>query len=313
MEAHSEHFRVEEVAAGTWAVVAGSTGACVSNAGIVDLGDRTLIFDTFMTPQAGEDLRTTAERLTGRPASLVVNSHHHQDHTRGNQAFTGSDIISTVRTLELIEESRAEDLDVYERTMREWIADLDRQLAEPDVPNRGELELSRRMAGQVLDSLPDLTITVPTGSFDEALVIEGSERSAQVLTYGGGHTDSDTFVFLEDCGVIFAGDLLWVESHPWGGDGHPDEWIDIVYRMKTLDPRTIVPGHGTVAAFEYARIFTRYLTFVCDIVRQAEASSTPVVKLAETAVPPEYAAWDATRRFSKTLEALGRRTGLPLD
>ena len=134
-----------------------------------------------------------------------------------------------------------------------------------------------------------------------------------MLSYGGGHTDSDTFLFLEDCGVVFAGDLLWVENHPWGGDGHPDEWIDIVYRMNTLDPRTIVPGHGTVAAFEYARIFTRYLTFVCDIVRQAEASSTPVVKLAETAVPPEYAAWDATGRFSRTLEALGRRTGLPLD
>ena len=296
-----------------WAALAEPTGACVSNAGIIDLGDRTLVFDTFMTPQAGGDLRETAERLTGREAALVVNSHHHDDHIRGNQAFGSADIIGTVRMIELIESGRTGDLDAYADDVRAWITDLDRQLADPDVPARDELVLSRRMADQVLASLPDLTITLPTSSFDDELIIEGEGRSAQVLTFGGGHTDSDAFVFLPDCGVLFAGDLLWVESHPWGGDGHLDEWIDIVYRMNTFSPRTIVPGHGTVAAFEYARIFTRYLTFLCDIVRLAEASSTPVVKLADRPIPPEYGAWEATRRFRNTLETLGRRAGLPRD
>ncbi|NNF10046.1 MAG: MBL fold metallo-hydrolase [Acidimicrobiia bacterium] len=311
MSAHSEHFRIEEVAPGVWAALAGPTGACVSNAGIIDLGDRTLVFDTFMTPQAGRDLREAAERLTGRPAALVVNSHHHDDHIRGNQAFGSADIIGTVRMIELIESGRPGDLDVYAEGVRAWIADLDRQLADPEVPARNELALSRRMAGEVLASLPDLTITVPTSSFADELIVEGEARQAHLLSYGGGHTDSDAFVFLPDCGVLFAGDLLWVESHPWGGDGHLDEWIDIVYRMNELRPRTVVPGHGTVAAFEYARVFSRYLTFLCDIVRQAEASSMPVVKLADHPIPPEYGGWDATRRFRTTLEALGRRAGLP--
>lgn len=317
MSTDSSHFRLEEVAPGAWAALAGDTGACVSNAGIIDLGDQTLVFDTFVTPAAGIDLRHAAERLTGRPVSLVVNSHHHGDHVRGNQAFEGSSIISTARTAELIGETSPSDLDAYANHLSVWIASLDERLAEVDSAGqqlaREDLLLTRAMAGSVLASLPDLIITLPTKSFSDELVIEGSERSVRLLSYGGGHTDSDTLVFLPDSAVLFAGDLLWVENHPWAGDGHPDEWISIIYRMKALSPSAVVPGHGTVADFEYARLFTRYLTFLCDMVKQAEATSTPVVKLAETPIPPQYAGWASSSRYHSSLEALGRRVGLPPD
>ena len=312
MNAGSDHFRVEEVAPGAWAVIAGSTGACVSNAGIIDLGDQTLVVDTFLTPAAGEDLRRTAEALTGRTGSLVINTHHHEDHVRGNQAFAGADIVATARTIELMQETAPAEPHAYVDLVRDKITRLDDQLADlPDGPDRDQLLRSRATAAAVLDSLPQLEITYPTRPFDGELIIEGSERTAHVISYGGGHTDSDTFVFLPDCGALFAGDLLWVETHPWAGDGHPDEWIDIIYRMKALDPQTVVPGHGTVTNFAYARIFIRYLTFVCDIVRQAEASAQSVVKLADSAVPPQYGDWGSIAHYRKTLTALGTRLGLP--
>jgi len=314
MSTDSSHFRLEEVAPGAWAALAGTTGACVSNAGIVDLGDQTLVFDTFLTPAAGADLGAAAERLTGRPASLVVNSHHHGDHVRGNQAFTGTTIISTERTAELIADTSPKDLDVYAAQITEWIETLDRKLIEEPSPLvRHDLELTGAMARSVLASLPDLTLTLPTSTFGDELIVEGSERNAHLLSFGGGHTDSDTFLFLPDSSVLFAGDLLWVENHPWAGDGHPDEWVSIIYRMKALSPSAVVPGHGTVADFEYARLFTRYLTFLCDMVKQAEATSTPLVKLAETPIPPQYAGWGSASRYRSSLEALGRRVGLPPD
>ncbi|NNC91768.1 MAG: MBL fold metallo-hydrolase [Acidimicrobiia bacterium] len=317
MSGDSAHFRVEEVAPGAWAALAGDTGACVSNAGIVDLGDQTLVFDTFMTPAAGADLRAAAIRLTGRPASLVVNSHHHGDHVRGNQAFAGTAILSTARTAELIAETSPDDLDAYGETLADWIGALDRRLAgkDPDLDlvEYQDLELSRAMTASILASLPDLTITLPSQVLTDELVIEGTARSARVITLGGGHTESDTFIFLPEASVLFAGDLLWVENHPWAGDGHPDEWVNIIYRMKALSPDVVVPGHGTVANFEYARIFTRYLTFLCDMVKQAKATSTPLVKLIETPVPPQYAGWGSVGRYRSSLEALGARTGLPVD
>ena len=317
MSTDSSHFRLEEVAPGAWAALAGDTGACVSNAGIVDLGDQTLVFDTFMTPTAGADLRRAAERLTGRPVVLVVNSHHHGDHVRGNQAFEGSSFISTERTAELIAETSPRDLDAYAAHLSDWIASLDDQLADEDGASeplvRHDLALTMAMARSVLASLPDLTITLPTRAFSDRLVVEGSERSVHLLSYGGGHTDSDTFMFLPESSVLFAGDLLWVENHPWAGDGHPDEWVSIIYRMKALSPSAVVPGHGTVADFEYARLFTRYLTYLCDMVKQAVATSTPLVKLTATPIPPQYAGWGSVSRYRLSLEALGRRVGLPPD
>lgn len=317
MSGDSAHFRIEEVAPGAWAALANDTGACVSNAGIIDLGNQTLVFDTFMTPAAGTDLRSAAERLTGRSASLVVNSHHHGDHVRGNQAFAGTAIMSTARTAELITETSPHDLDAYRETLAEWIASLDRKLVATDGSTDPlayqDLIQSRAMAQSIVDSLPDLTITLPTEMLADELVIEGSARDARIITLGGGHTDSDTFVYLPDTSVVFAGDLLWVENHPWAGDGHPDEWVNIIYRMKALSPGVVVPGHGTVANFEYAQVFTRYLTFLCDMVKQAQATSTPLVKLTETPIPPQYAGWGSVSRYRSSLEALGARVGLSPD
>ncbi|MGI9648111.1 MAG: MBL fold metallo-hydrolase [Acidimicrobiia bacterium] len=317
MSAASEHFSLEEVAPGAWVALAGATGACLSNAGIIDLGDRTLVFDTFITPEAGRDLRAAAEALTGRAVSTVVNSHHHGDHVQGNQAFSGADIISSARTIELISEKSPPDLDAYADELRDWILALDAELLQAerngDEATARDVTLSRAMARAVLASLPELTITLPNIQHNGEMIIEGSERDAHVISYGGGHTDSDTFVFLPDCGVVYAGDLLWVETHPWAGDGHPDEWVNIIFRLKALRPSTVVPGHGTVTTFEYARIFARYLTFVCDIVKQAEASSTAIVKLAETQIPPQYAAWSSAEEFRMSLEALGKRVGLQPD
>lgn len=78
---NSRHFRLEQSADGVYAAVHIDGGAAMSNAGIIDLGDRTLVFDAFFTPQAAEDLRSAAEEITGRPVDATISSHYHSDHT----------------------------------------------------------------------------------------------------------------------------------------------------------------------------------------------------------------------------------------
>jgi hypothetical protein len=46
----SEHFNYHELAEGVWAAIVKPTGLAASNSGIVDLGDRTLAFDTTLSP-----------------------------------------------------------------------------------------------------------------------------------------------------------------------------------------------------------------------------------------------------------------------
>ena len=41
----SKHFRIEHMTEGVYAVIHIDGGAAIGNAGIVDLGDRTLVYD----------------------------------------------------------------------------------------------------------------------------------------------------------------------------------------------------------------------------------------------------------------------------
>src|SRR5690242_20443520 len=91
----SKYFRLEHVAEGVYAAITVPGTGAWGNAGIVDLGDATLVVDTFLTPAAARDLRSAAEALTGHRVAYVVNTHYHMDHIHGNQVFTDALVIVT--------------------------------------------------------------------------------------------------------------------------------------------------------------------------------------------------------------------------
>ena len=105
-----KHFRIEQVADGVYAAINRQDGWAIGNAGIVNIGDTTVVFDTTLTPASAAELRDSAEYLTGHPVSLVINSHYHNDHTWGNMEFMpGSLFISSSVTRELmLEKGKAE-------------------------------------------------------------------------------------------------------------------------------------------------------------------------------------------------------------
>ena len=98
----SEHFTIEKLDEGVYSVIHKTGGYAICNAGIVNLGDETLVFDCFISPKAAEELKKAAEELSSNKVKYVVNSHFHNDHIRGNQIFTDADIISTEKTKELM-------------------------------------------------------------------------------------------------------------------------------------------------------------------------------------------------------------------
>lgn len=79
-------FTVDAIADGVFAAIAKPGTGAMANAGIIDLGDQTLIFDTMYTPSAGKALSEAAVQIFQRPVSIVINSHFHMDHVGGNQS-----------------------------------------------------------------------------------------------------------------------------------------------------------------------------------------------------------------------------------
>jgi cyclase len=262
------HFRLEQVAEGAWAAIADSDLA-TGNAGLVDLGGETLVFDTSWTPAAARDLLAAAHDRV----STVVNSHWHGDHVRGNQVFEDATIVSTRRTRELIATRDAERL-----------AGL-----------RQELETTEDVPAEILAAVAEIEPRLPDEVFDER---RGFGR-AEVVTYGGGHTESDAFLHLADAGVLFAADLVLVRNHGWMGDGYPHAWRGILDRMAGLDFEVLVPGHGEVGGRSDLDDFRAYLA---DVVAAAEdhGPSAPI--------PERYRDWDFEDGWARNLAFLtGRR------
>ncbi|MDX6475039.1 MAG: hypothetical protein QOH95_550, partial [Gaiellaceae bacterium] len=56
-----EHFRLEQVADDAWAAVALPDRGAVANAGFIRVGDYTIVFDTFLSTAAADELRIAAE------------------------------------------------------------------------------------------------------------------------------------------------------------------------------------------------------------------------------------------------------------
>ncbi len=302
----SKHFTLHQLAEGVYAALSIEGYGATSNAGIVDLGDRTLIFDTFLTPQAAEDLRDAATHLTGRPVSMVINSHWHGDHMQGNGIFAPDvALIATERTRELMATSGDEGIDWTKVNAPAQLQSLMRQLEEAQDPaQREDLALKVSENKEVVETLWKLTLRLPNETFTNRLVFHGTKRTAELVTYGGGHTESDAFLLLPAEKLAFMGDLLFVQSHLWMGDGNPDEWLRIIDRLEMLDVETVVPGHGPLGTKADFATERGYIHALLKLAEEAIMSGKTADQAADAPIPAEYASWRWREGFAYNMPFL---------
>ena len=311
--ATSPYFHLERIAEGVWAaIVERGTGAW-GNVGIVALGERTLVFDTFLTPAAARSLRSAAEALTGQPVAYVVNSHYHMDHIHGNTVFADATIIATEKTRERIA-TRGVEILAEARRHPEYPASLDAEIASAPTPELRADLVAMQGDYRALDAaLPELTLRLPDITFERRLTLHGSERSVEILSYGGGHTSSDTFLLLPAERVAFLGDLLGARTHPSFGQANLEQWDRILERIEALDIETVVPGHGPVGTLADVAALRRYLTDCETLVREAIVRGETAEQIAALLPPAAYADWDARTIFADNLRHLHALYTRPAD
>jgi cyclase len=156
----------------------------VGNAAIIDLGDSTLVVDTFTTIQSAEDLKATALHLTGNPVSYVINTHWHSDHTSGNQVFTHeAQIISTSTTREIMaafgKNRLAQQLSNFEPIYQALDEAAEKIQQETDEKLKREMQWENASDREYMKMLPNLVYTLPTMTFDQQFSIHGSDRTVQ--------------------------------------------------------------------------------------------------------------------------------------
>lgn len=308
----SRHFEIERVAPGVHVARPKASGFALCNAGIVDLGGTTVVFDSMLTPMAGRALARAAERLTGRPPDFVVNSHYHGDHTWGNASFPSAHIVATRRTRELVRERSA---DIFRDWVREFRRELPRLGREsPPMAPRDLAELRGWYRGVLATPRP-LRVVAPDVTFAEEIVLEGARRALRVISYGGGHTDSDAFALLPDERVVFAGDLALNGYHLSMGDGWPSAWSEILRRIERLRPATVVPGHGPVGSGRLIRTSAEYLRAIDGVARAARRDRLTPKEVEGLPVPSRFRAlgfpWMFPANVARARRLLAPRSRTP--
>jgi cyclase len=307
----SEHFILHRLAEGVYAAIATPAGAGFSNAGLVDLGDHTLVFDAFENPQAAEDLLEAAVQLTHRNPATVIISHIHPDHWGGLQVFAGCAILATPITRqamipiaeEMTEEiSRAkQDPSAIEKALRE---DEARLAAETDPNKSHSLQISTARQRYSLQALPILQPTLPNQTFDGKIVFHGKQRSAELIATGKGHTESDCILSLPQDRVAFIGDLGFFQSQPFMPYGSPPDWIAWLENLATWDVEIFVPGHGPLGGKADLDLEARYIRALEDMVLRVVRGGGSVEDALLQILPSPFDAWQATgRRFEANVRA----------
>jgi cyclase len=252
------------------------------------------VYDSLFTPQAGQDLRRAAETLVGRPVDWVIDGHWHNDHIWGNQAFGAeTDIISTTETRRMILATRGHG--AYDAFMAAAEANLEstrRQFeASKDDGQRRQLALWSDYHRAVVDSKPILRIRAPNLTFVQRMAFHGTARSAELIDFAGGHTESDCVLLLRKEQIAFLGDLLFIGHQPYMGGGDPGRMLQILADVSALGPQVLVPGHGPVGGPDSLQVMTQYVRTLDGLARKMLADGVAEETIEPMAVPAPFEDW----------------------
>jgi glyoxylase-like metal-dependent hydrolase (beta-lactamase superfamily II) len=302
----SANFTVQQLAPRVWAAINNDNyGKAICNAGIVDLGSQTLVFDPFMNPSAAQELREIAKQLTGKNVSIVVNSHHHNDHIRGNQAFMPNvTIISTSTTRDQIQLNEPGEQEWEKAHAPTLLQALKKRMVNATELEREELPYWIGYYEGLVESSADLYTALPDQTFDDSMWIEGSKLSVKLVECRNGHTVSDAVLLIPSLGIAFMGDLLCSERHPWLSDGTVDGWqqsLKLFYEDTLY--HTYVPGHGKVCEKPALKTLYEYLGDVQKLCNAAQSDSAQAA-LMNQPIPFPYNSWLCSRFYQPNLQYL---------
>jgi cyclase len=288
-----EFFRYERLAKGVYAAIDpldhGGSGGC--NAGIIDLGDQTIVFDSGVTPRVGRELYNVALRLTKRPPSHLVVSHYHNDHIRGGQSFRNATEVATTVTRALIATKGRAELKEDRAAAPDQVVKMRRLARSKDKSDRDVGAFMTPYWQKMLASLPEVKLRLPDITFDDKLNFHGTKRSAQLIAFKNGHTESDCVLFLPQERILFCGDLLFVKTHPFLGHGDPVSLTEILNQLKKLKARVLVPGHGPLGRNED---IYEVKSYICTLSAQAQRilrKGGTEEDAATHRIPARYADW----------------------
>ena len=190
-----------------------------ANAGIIIGKDGIVVIDTLVSAKEAKRFIRDIKAISKKPIKYVVNTHYHLDHTFGNSEFAklGALIISHTND--------GNNLKIH---------------GETALKNAKNYGLSEK-------DMKGTKIAYPALTFNDRMEIDMGDQKIEMFFIGHSHTDGSILAYLPDKKVLFAGDILFTNYHPFIGDGNIEEWVKALDYIITMDVEKIIPGHGPLS------------------------------------------------------------------
>ncbi len=283
-----DDFQLIKVADGVYAAIARPGGLASGNAGFVIGDEGVLVFDTFGTPVAVEELIGEIQALTKLPIKFAVNSHYHLDHTGGNQVLVarGVPVIAHDNLTQWQTTKNKRFLPAPEELQKRR-ADAVKLLGETPEDLKDKRAQYQRQISR-LDVMMTIKLTNPTVTFGSGIVRLYLGKREVVLSTLPGHTGGDVFAYVPDANVVFTGDLGWSKTLPNLVDATVNDWIPTLDKiLKQYPTAKFIPGHGNVAEPSEIKDFREYLDDLRTRVKQGIADGLTVDQAKQQLKLPE--------------------------
>jgi glyoxylase-like metal-dependent hydrolase (beta-lactamase superfamily II) len=253
----------------------------VPNIGIIVGTRATLIVDAGMGPRNGQAVLRELAKISKNTELYFTTTHFHPEHVTGGQAFPANTIV-------IRPEVQQEEVD---RKQPEFIHNFSQRT--PDL---------KALLQDVKPRPPDIL-------FDKEAKLDLGGITVRLLWLGPAHTRGDSFIFVEEDGVLFTGDAVINRFFPIfpDADASGKNWLAILDQLDALQPRKIVPGHGEVGDAALIGKERTYLKAVQSRVMELKAqgkSADESAKLLSAEFRTKYPDWenpgwiaDAVKRF----------------
>jgi len=202
-----------------------------ANIGLIDTPAGAILIDSGASHQSARQIATAAQKVTAQPIRWVINTGGQDHRWLGNGYFVqrGAEAIAHAS-------------------------------AQADMKNRGPEQLNA-LKPVLKEKLDGTEIQLPTRWVSgERHVLELGGVAVHILHRAGGHTPGDSLVWLPRQGVVFTGDVVYVNRvlglHPVS---NTKNWLASFALLESLKPAVVVPGHGEVTNLDTAQRQTRDL------------------------------------------------------
>ena len=130
--------------------------------------------------------------------------------------------------------------------------------------------------------------TYPAIFFNEGLTLKPGGLSVVLTNIGKGHTNGDVVAYIPEAEVVFASDLLYIDSVGFMGSGYMTDWLLALDFLEQIGARYIVPGYGPVSSPEDVYRFGQFFRdFLTEVLQHIERGDT-LEQTLESFDLPEY-------------------------